>query len=264
MIKIITGHSAVGGSTTALIDLTNQLNNHGYDATMYGANQYHLDKCKGALIQKLSIEEEDLIIAHFVSMGEVVKNRKGLVVLVSHEQDVFKIKSLPKFYNKIIFVNEKQRAFHKYNGNYDIIPLFKPELPICYKEENKKVAAVIGSIDENKQTDISIMRALNEDYDKVFVFGSITSRAYYEKCVHRLIDGDKVIYKGVEEDKVKMYSQVGAVFHSALKEVHCLVKDECEISGIPFYGTESTNRPLTTLSNEDIFKLWERALLLKK
>ena len=50
MIKIISGWSDKGGSTFAFINLTNTLNEYGYDATFYGPHTWHLDKCKSGIL----------------------------------------------------------------------------------------------------------------------------------------------------------------------------------------------------------------------
>ena len=45
MIKILTGYSEKGGSTTALINLTNKFNEANIDCTLYGPHNWHLNQC---------------------------------------------------------------------------------------------------------------------------------------------------------------------------------------------------------------------------
>jgi hypothetical protein len=52
MIKIISGHSAEGGSTEILINLTNLFNENGYDCIFYGLHDFHLGRCKSEKLEK--------------------------------------------------------------------------------------------------------------------------------------------------------------------------------------------------------------------
>ena len=57
MIKIITGWSNRGGSTFAFINLTNKLNEYGYETILYGPHEWHLDKCKSDLLKNYITEK---------------------------------------------------------------------------------------------------------------------------------------------------------------------------------------------------------------
>ena len=74
---------------------------------------------------------------------------------------------------------------------------------------------------------------------------------------------DKVIMQGFSSDKQAMYDMLGCVYHSSKSEVACLVKDECESTGVVFNGNEATDNPPVTLSNEEIFALWVNILELQ-
>jgi hypothetical protein len=69
------------------------------------------------------------------------------------------------------------------------------------KNHLDKVAGVIGSIDENKQTHISIQRALDDGCEKVYVFGQVTDVYYYENYVKKLIDNNIVVFYGTHNNK---------------------------------------------------------------
>ena len=60
MIKICTGWSNPGGSTTAFINLCNLFNESGHECTMYGPHDWHLTKCKGDNINNEDILQEIL------------------------------------------------------------------------------------------------------------------------------------------------------------------------------------------------------------
>ena len=57
-IKILSGWSNVGGSTTAFINLCNLLNSEGYDCTFYGPHDWHIDKCKSGKLEQCAVNEE--------------------------------------------------------------------------------------------------------------------------------------------------------------------------------------------------------------
>ena len=81
MVKIVSGWSNRGGSTFAFINLTNELNKAGYDTTFYGPHEWHLDKCKSALMTELKINKDDTLIFHFLpsSNSQPVKSQNLLV-----------------------------------------------------------------------------------------------------------------------------------------------------------------------------------------
>ena len=62
MVKIVSGYTEKGGSTTAFINLTNFLNDNGIECVFYGPHEWHLNKCKSSLITDLKYEEEDIVI----------------------------------------------------------------------------------------------------------------------------------------------------------------------------------------------------------
>ena len=50
MIKIISGYTNPGGATTALINLTNELNKNNLYTTMYGPHDWFVNQCNGKVI----------------------------------------------------------------------------------------------------------------------------------------------------------------------------------------------------------------------
>jgi hypothetical protein len=57
-----------------------------------------------------------------------------------------------------------------------------------------------------------------------------------------------------------MYDMVGRVYHSSKSEVACLVKDECESTGVVFYGNDATDNPPVTITNDEILVKWLKLL----
>jgi hypothetical protein len=121
------------------------------------------------------------------------------------------------------------------------------------------VAGIIGSIEDRKQTHISIQRALADGCKQIYLFGYISDQNYYEKYVEPLLN-DKIQIVGFMTDKQKMYDSIGRVYHSSKGEVACLVKDECWLTNTKFFGNEETNNIVSTLSNDEIFELWKKTL----
>ena len=84
MIKIVSGYTDKGGSTTAFINLTNFLNENGVDCVFYGPHEWHLNKCKSSLMKDLVYDEDDIIISHFLDLKERPNVKK--VILSCHEK----------------------------------------------------------------------------------------------------------------------------------------------------------------------------------
>jgi hypothetical protein len=253
-IKIISGFTDKGGSTTAFINLTNYLNENGFDCTFYGPHNWHLNKCKSKLTSDLIINENDILITHFIQLPERPRAKK--VILCCHEKNLYQVGLIKQHWDLAVFLHEEHRKYHsEYDGKYVIIPNFKENLIEIKKPEKDLIAGIIGSIDENKQVHISIQRALNDGCEKVYIFGSISEPSYYEKYVKNLLS-DKVIFYGRHENKQEMYNMIGRVYHSSISEVACLVKDECFLTNTKFYGNEATINEISTLSNQEILEKW--------
>ena len=261
-IKIISGHSEKGGSTTAFINLTNELNKNEYDCTFYGPHSWHLSKCKSGLLNDLKLDPNDIIICHFINLPERPKVKK--VIFSLHEKNLFEIADVKPFWDELVFINEEQRQYHnRYNGTYSIIPNLKEHLDLIDKPELELVAGVIGTIDINKQTHISIQRAINDGCEKVFVFGSVSDPKYYEEMVKPLFS-DKVVYVGHTDNKQDMYNSIGRVYHSSISEVACLIKDECKTTNTKFFGNDATTPDVSSLTNDEVINEWSNIFKNKR
>jgi len=260
MVKILTGYSEKGGSTISFIRLTNHLNEIGIDAIFYGPHNWHLNKCKSGKIQTASIFPDDVVIAHFLPIKRRPTAKK--VILSCHEKNLYEVGNVKQFWDTAVFLNEKHKNYHSnYKGDYRIIPNLKDNGLISRSKESlDNIAGVIGSIDENKQTHISIKRALDDNCEKIFVYGPINDAPYYNKYVKSLLSNPKVIHIQFNEDKQGMYDSVGRVYHSSISECACLVKDECYQTNTKFFGNEATSPEVSTLTNTEILELWKSLL----
>ena len=254
MIKIITGWSNKGGSTFALINLCNYLNEDGYECIMYGPHEWHLDKCNSGLLKDFVPEKSDTVIMHFLNLPKKLPVKR--TILSCHEKDLYEVGKIPQTWDEAVFINDKHKRYHsEYNGKFTIIPNFTEELEKKEKSEDiLKVAGIIGSFDPNKQTHLSIERALKEE---VILFGNVSDETYYNEFVKPLIDKhDEVVESGFVADKQAIYDQVGAVFHSSKSEVASLVKDECRSTGTKFCGNFATSHDSPDMTFDEILDAW--------
>jgi len=257
MIKIISGWSNKGGSTFSFINLTNTLNKCGYETKFYGPHTWHLDKCNGGIITpNFKINDDDLVITHFINIPRQGKK----FILSCHEKDLFEVGKMNPIWDEVVFLNNKHRKYHSgYTGSFTIIPNLKEPFIKRDKVNLNNIAGIIGSYDINKQTHISIQRALNDGCEKIYLFGNISDQNYYDNMIKPLLN-DKVIEYGFVSDKQKMYDMVGRVYLSSKSEVASLVKDECYSTGTIFYGNLATDNDGEDISNDEIIKRWVKLL----
>lgn len=261
MIKIISGFTEKGGSTTALINLTNFFNENGLDCVFYGNQNWHRDKCNSGNIDKdLIINPNDRLIYHFYQLES--RPKAEVVLLSCHEKWWFPVGKIKQYWDEVIFLHNEHRNYHsEYRGKFSIIPNLKENLIFSDKTGKEKIAGIIGSIENRKQTHISIIRALKDGCEKIYLFGQVNEPEYYNKFVKPILS-DKIIEFGHTTNKQEMYDMVGRVYHSSLGEVACLVKDECYLTNTTFYGNKETENKVSELNNSEILNLWKKTLNL--
>jgi hypothetical protein len=253
-IKIASSWTRPGGGTVAHINLTNLLNENGYDCTFYGPHDWHLDKCKSDTIDKCVLAPDDILISHFIQIPPEAKLKKH--ILYCHEKDVYPLKKVSLAgYDLIVYVSNSQMEWQGVNYPSAIIPPLVDKFN--WSPPKEKVAGVIGSVDYNKQVHKSINRALNNGYEKVLLFGQVNDTPYYNEYVSRYVDSGQVVLAGHLDDREAMYGQVSEVFHSSLSETYGLVEAECRRSGIPFNG-ESNRQEI--LDESEILNRWRNIL----
>jgi hypothetical protein len=254
-VKILSGWSNPGGSTHHHISLTNLLNSKGVNCTFYGPQEYHLDKCRSKMIDKISITPDDILISHFLSVPNDTPTWRQHI-LSCHETNLFPLKEYDlKGYHTIQYVSELQKDWHGIDHPSVIIPPMVPTVEWKSPENNR--AGVIGSIDSHKRPHLSIQAALDDGYEKVFLFGDITDLQYYNAEVNPYVERGEAVLLGHESDREALYGKIEAVYHSSLRETYGLVEAECKLAGIPFRG-ESNNQPI--LTKDEIWERWESCL----
>ena len=253
-VKLISGWSNHGGSTVHHINLTNLLNEAGIECTFYGPHTWHLGKCKGELQDKFFLEEDDILISHFVGLAEKPKCKKH--ILSCHETNMFPLKDYPlEVCDVVHFVSDFQRGWHGVEVSSVVIPPIVTK--VNWVNPNNNIAGVIGSIDSHKQVHKSIQRALDDGYKKVILFGDISDIHYFGREVSEYASKGQVILAGHEDDREAMYGKISEVYHSSIRETYGLVEAECRLSGIPFNGP-SNNQDI--LEKEEILERWKKVL----
>jgi hypothetical protein len=257
MIRILSGWSNPGGSTVAFINLTNALNEFGHDTVFYGPHSWHLGKCKSEQYtqnSKMKLNKEDILIVHFRNNFIQRPPIKGFF-LSCHEQDIFPLKNIKyEIFDKIHYVSEHQRKFHGIDHPYFILPNILEDLKPNDKPK-EKIGGIIGSIDRNKQVHVSIKKALSDGCEKIYIYGLITDPWYWQNEVANLVDGEKVIYKGYEDNKQNIYDSITDVYHSSILETWGYIKGECKLTNTLFHGNISTNG-YWEMSKEEIINNW--------
>ena len=258
-IKLLSNWSAIGGSTNAHIELVNMLNSKGYDCTFYGPHTYHLDKCKADLKENFKINSDDILIAHFIDLPYRPPIKK--LILSLHEKDLYPLKQKNyKVFDKIHYLNKAQKDWHGVTHPHFICPNFHTFLKKNPKNVSK-IAGIIGSIDRNKQVHKSILRALEDGMEAIYIYGTINDERYFVEFVKPLLDKhSNVVLKGFIESKQDIYDSVSDVYMSSNSENASYVVDECIMTGTSYHLTSNIEVPVKILSNEDVFKIWEKEL----
>jgi hypothetical protein len=264
-IKILTGHSDPGGSTIAHINLTNLLNENGYDCTLYGRQTWHLDKCKGQRANKLRVEPDDIIIVHFIPLNERPNCKKFILSL--HEKFIYPISRMNyKIVDKIHYIRESQRLWHGVDHPYFDCMYVQNKLEANPKTCAVPTAGIIGSMDANKQIHLSIQRALDAGFKKIKLFGKIVFEDYYRQHVLPLIQRfPKIIEPPTyAEDKQAMYDQITDVFHTSKMEVCPYIQGESMMTNTNFHGNDQTDEEYKIMSDQEILDIWVKELELDK
>ena len=247
----------MGGSTEAFINLTNLFNKNGYECCLYGSDKFPAKRCNFKFISEFDLNKNDILISHFINPTNLLlflKKTPQKHILSCHETELFQLKNLNyKVYDKIHFVSMWQKEWHNIDcPNFICSNIIDPKLKNEKKNLNKKVGAVIGSIDLNKQTHICIEKALEDGCENVLLFGAITDSNYFENKIKSLLN-EKILYLGIMEDKQRMYNSVTDVYNYSLKETFGLVQGECIKTGTNYHSNFSNYH---YMSEEKILNTW--------
>ncbi len=241
MIKIISGWSAEGGSSTAFINLTNTFNEYGIETKFYGPHDYHLDKCSSGKLSEFTCDKNDIVIAHFLNVPKLDCKK---TILSVHEQNVFDLSKVDLSNIDVVhFVAEHQKDYHKfdsYNKPYFILSNIMDDLKPNPKKR-KKAVGIIGSVDENKQVHVSILRAIGKGFKDITLYGKVTDQRYYEEKVLPLIKKFNIKGPNFADNKQEMYDNITDVFFSSRLECQPLVIGECKLTNTNLHLIDGKN-----------------------
>lgn len=266
MIKIISGWSSHGGSTTSFINLTNLFNKNNLNCCFFGPHEYHIRKCNGKLFKDFTINNSDHIIVHFLD----IKQRPpidGQFLYYCHETNLKPVSSFNyHIFDSIIFVSNKQKEWHNIKDKVTfVIPNVIDDLKAKKDKKFNHIAAIIGSIDRNKQVHKSVLKALKDNMNEVRIYGNVTDHEYYEREVKYLYEKyfPKIKMMGYQENKQKIYDEVTDVYQDSLCESFGLVYQECLKTGIKYHGNgvvESNFENFKLMNEEAILQQWKKIL----
>jgi hypothetical protein len=279
-VGIISGWSNVGGSTECFVNLTNALNKDGISTVFIGPAHYHVDRCNGIVfspnVDNLSFKN---IISHFINYPPLDNKfwKDSNHIVSCHETSVnpvfkrYQSQIKAGLFDYFHFVSEDQLQYQlevcniKRSNKMKIIPnLIDPSLENWGLRHDKicgrsgKIAGIIGSIDTNKNTHVSIEKALADGCNIVNIYGMITDNRYFSTMIEPLLKNPKVKYMGVQPRKNMIYNCITDVYHYSLNETWGYIKAECQTLGIPFHSFDK--KPLKIVSEGDILRMWKELL----
>ena len=255
MIKVLSGFTGPGGSTVAFNTLVNLFNKNGLDACLYGHYKWEGINCKFEYLDNLKVSKDDHVIYHFMVLPKLDCKAQ---ILSCHETEIFKIKEIKNLsYSKLHFVSEFQKNWQEI-GEGVVIP--NPVRKFHKAVKVHKIAGILGSVDKNKRTDLSIKKALEDNHTDIRVYGPITDFPFYKENVEPLLS-DIVTYRGISTDMTKTYSLLSHVYHSPKLETYNLIKPECESAGVIYIGGEACQNQAEYWDDERILEAWKKLLL---
>jgi hypothetical protein len=211
-------------------------------------------------MNELTINPDDRLITHFLQLEERPNAKK--VVLSCHEKWWYQVGKVKQFWDTAVFLHQQHRDYHSdYKGDFVIIPNIREPLLSKDKTDLDLVAGIIGTIEDRKQTHVTIQRAIKDRCKKIYLFGHIGDQQYFDANVKPLLN-TRIEMIGHTTNKQAMYDMIGRVYHSSKGEVACLVKDECYMTNTKFFGNEETENEISTLTNNEIIEHWKKLLEL--
>jgi len=254
MIKVISGHGGPGGSTVAFNNLVNLFNKNGMEACLYTHTKWEGINCEWKNVSECRLDEDDVCIYHYSNITERPKVKK--LILSCHETTIFPLKEHSSMvWDSLHYVSESQKEWQGVDG------VVIPNIVTKYnkKDKDRKVAGVIGSIDRNKRSHLSIERALKDGHDDIRLYGAITDGQYFQKEILPLLD-NKVSYRGIFSDMQEVYDVVTDVYHSPVLETFNLVKPECMYAGVEYHGHEGNDTKAEYWDDDKVYEAWKNLI----
>ena len=272
MIRILSGWTGPGGSTTAFINLVNKMNDAGHKSVLHGIIYYPQGRCAfEPITEELDYKRRDKVIVHYppniASRHPFIKPDCKVSVFSCHETTVIDLNNINlEVFDWVQFVSPLQQEYHNISHpNQIVIPNFMTKLLPNFKTCDEPTAGIIGSVDRNKGTHISIQRALDDGFKKILLFGLPTDKEYWEDVVKPMVDGKIVNFVGVCEDQQQMYDMITDCYLSSERECLPFVVGECEMTDTKFHGIfgRAYLNQKFIYSDEEIMTKWKYILKLE-
>jgi len=291
MIYFYSGHTNFGGSTLIIDSIVRLLNEGGVPALFYGKHPWfeslsRFNKAEGFP----PVQPDDMLVCHYYVPEKRPNVRKS--IYATHEETSpipFRIgrylcsrcggemvtrltkkdmavclhchKRQAKFvglgvFDHVVFSSiaheKKCRAAQRDWGPSTVIP--NPiEVDFEWRPPKEPVAGIIGTINSRKAPHVSIEKAREAGFKKIFLYGNYEN-PYFETVAKPLFDDD-VVYKGLVSDREEMYNSISAVFQYSLQEQASMVLGECKKLGIPFHCSDAVH-DWDLATHEEIFDAW--------
>ena len=273
MIKIFSQVGTLTGSLIALLRLCEELNNANIEAKLFLSAQHYIQPVEllynyinprhVKLLQpgQLSwgdFDKNDTVISHYILWP--IRPQVKKMILYCQETDLFDLKKLNcDMHDQIVFVSAFQKTWHNTDGLV-IPPLGQSLKPVDISNNN--IAGIIGSIDSHKQTHISIMRALEDGYKKIQLWGIKSSDDYFDLKIAPFIKDNLCSYMGTFTDAQSVYNTLHSVYCSSLRETYNYVQLECLQTGVQYKGTPENTFAVDhfCFDNKKIIDKWIHAL----
>lgn len=291
-VKIISECSMWNESTTSLIRLCNLFNSRNVDCTFYGFHEWHLDKCKAATFQDFSFDTDDILIIHGTEMRSLHNLKYHIQNYQNKNKISNKIKSLfglgfhkkkPKqviyshsgkemsptvginnrLFDKIHYVSQQQKNYYKKpNCSYFICSDISDQVNPSQNKPNK-IAGIISDIAPDQQIEMSIERALNDNMNKIILYGKMLNPIYFYEKIQPLIEKHEGIvqFAGFPSDKQALYDSISDVYHFPESATLSSIEEECKLTNTQFHSNNLAN-DYKLMTDDQIFNTWMGELAL--
>lgn len=247
-----------------LIQHCNLLNENGIPSEIYGAQEWHLNRCGNSRkLDDLEFSDDDILVYHFSEPQFRPKCRK--IFLLLQETSLYDLRKKPvEVFDEILFVSKEQREWHGQNQGL-ILPNRINGLvdKSTHSPPGRNVAGIVGNIHPIKNPDISIARAMDDGREEIILFGPIMDGMSFENYLAKYVDkyDERVRYGGfVEpEERMSMYNSFDVLYHFGELESACITLGECIVLGKSIVKGEKLHE-YPILSDKEILGVWKELI----
>jgi hypothetical protein len=292
MIKIVSAYSYPIGPTLALVELCNLFNADACECTLYGPDNWHLDKCRSALLAEFLPANGDIVILHglYLSSQSDLNKLPEFFATTKQSRWLHRLRNLMAGFTANFRKPDNFRIITTFHG-YDDRRNSRSAINYCHKihyacteqlKNNRfqpisfvcpnpfarlkpspgkpdKVAGIIGSIRKENNTASSIEKALNHGMETVIIYGYLQDPIYYYKKIEPLTRKypGKIKFAGFIDNKQNMYDSISDVYCS-INKPWSVVRQECNLTNTRFHGQYHYEDK--SMTNDQILTIWKNEL----